>query len=99
GRTVVFELNDLSQVVPPASALGPDDRFLGPVFDESGIRFFLVFNRELKLFHYILDETVPVPDELFSSQFADRILIARRTGFAFYNEHRLNRKILIGVFE
>jgi hypothetical protein len=98
-RSVVFELNDLSKAVPPASALGPDDRYLGPVFDESGIRFFLIFNKELKLFHYVLDETAEVPDELFPSQFTNRILIARRTGFAFYDEHRFNRKILIGVFE
>ena len=99
GTSVVFELNDLSKVAPPASALGPHDRYLGPVYDESGIRFFLVFNHELKLFHYVLDETAPVPDELFPSQYTNRILIARRTGFAFYNEHRLRRKILIGVFE
>jgi hypothetical protein len=98
-RSVVFELNDLSKAAPPASALGPHDRYLGPVSDESGIRFFLVFNSELKLFHYILDETVPVADELFPSQMTNRILIARRTGFAFYDEHRLKRKILIGVFE
>lgn len=99
GKSVVFELNDLSRISPPASALGPDDRFFGPVFDESGIRFFLVFNKELKVFHYVLDETVPVADELVPSQITNRILIARRTGYAFYNEHRLNRKILIGVFE
>jgi hypothetical protein len=85
--------------VPPASALGPNERYLGPVSDESGIRFFLVFNSELKLFHYILDETVPVADELFPAHATNRILIARRTGFAFYDEHRLKRKILIGVFE
>jgi hypothetical protein len=29
----------------------------------------------------------------------DRILIGRRTGFAFYRDQKLNRKILIGVFE
>ena len=28
-----------------------------------------------------------------------RILIGKRTGFAFYRDHKLNRKILIGVFE
>ncbi len=98
-RTVVFQLNDLSTVVPPKTALGPDDQYLGPVFDESGIRFFLVFNRKLRIFHYLLDETVPVADELFPAQFTNRILIGRRTGYAFYNEHRLKRKILIGVFE
>jgi hypothetical protein len=99
GRSVVFQLNDLSNVVPPKTALGPDDQYLGPVFDESGIRFFLIFNRKLKIFHYVLDETVPVADELFPAHFTNRILIGRRTGFAFYDEHRLKRKILIGVYE
>lgn len=98
-RSVVFQLNDLSNVVPPKTALGPDDQYLGPVFDESGIRFFLIFNRKLNIFHYVLDETVPVADELFPAQFTNRVLIGRRTGFAFYDEHRLKRKILIGVYE
>jgi len=98
-KSVVFELNDLSKLVPPPTALGPDDQYLGPVQDESGIRFFLVFNKRLKLFHYLLDETVTVADELFPSRATNRILIARRTGFAFYDEHRLKRKILIGVHE
>src|SRR5262249_45155848 len=29
----------------------------------------------------------------------DRILIGKRTGFAFYRDHRLNRKIMIGAHE
>jgi hypothetical protein len=98
-RSVLFALNDLSKVVPPPSALGPDDKFIGPVADESGIRFFLIFNKRLKIFHYVLDETAKVADELFPGRLTNRILIARRTGFAFYNDHRLNRRILIGVFE
>lgn len=99
GKSVVFELNDLSKLTPPPTALGPDDQYLGPVQDESGVRFFLVFNKRLKLFHYVLDETIRVADELFPSRQTNRILIGRRTGFAFYDEHRLNRKILIGVHE
>jgi hypothetical protein len=99
GKSVVFALNDLSQVVPPATALDAGDKYLGPVFDESAIRFFLVYNSKLKLFHFILDETVKVADELVASAHADRILIGRRTGFAFYRDHRLDRKILIGAFE
>jgi hypothetical protein len=98
-RSVVFALNDLSKVAPPATALTQDDQFLGPVFDESGIRFFLVFNKRLKIFQYVLDETVKVADELFPSRLTNRILIGRRTGFAFYNDHRADRRILIGVFE
>jgi hypothetical protein len=99
GKSVIFALNDLSKAAPPKSALGPDDQYLGPVFDESGIRFFLVFNKRLKIFHYVLDETIKITDELFPAHFTNRILIGRRTGFAFYNDHRLDRRILIGVFE
>jgi len=99
GKSVVFALNDLSEVKPPPSILGPDEQFLGPVFDESAIRFFLVYNSRLKIFHYILDETSKVADDFFAAARADRILIGRRTGFAFYRDHRLNRKILIGAFE
>ena len=99
GKNVVFALNDLSQVKPPAGALGRDEKFIGPIFDESGIRFFLVYNSKLKVFHYILDETVKVADEFFPSQRSDRILIGKRTGFAFYHDHFLDRKILVGVYE
>src|SRR5262249_22100272 len=63
-KSVVFQLNDLSQVQPPATAIGANEKYIGPIFDESGIRFFLVYNSKLKVFHYILDETVKVADEL-----------------------------------
>lgn len=98
-RSVLFELNDLSAVRPPEGALDPDERFIGPVFDESGIRFFLVYNSKHQLFHYILDETVPVPDQFNRIKSTDRILLGTRTGFAFYRDLKRERKILIGVYE
>ena len=98
-KSVVFTLNDLSKVKPPANALGPNERFVGPIFDESGIRFFLVYNSSLKIFHFILDETVVVADNFVPSRPTNRITIGKRTGFAFYWDPRLDRKILIGVFE
>lgn len=98
-KAVAFELNDLSHVNPPPDAVGPDETYIGPIFDESAIRFFLVFNPKLKLFHYILDETIEVADQFFAIAATDRIVIGKRTGFAFYRDHKLNRKILIGVFE
>jgi len=98
-KSVVFALNDLSQVKPPAAALAPGDQFIGPVFDESALRFFLVFNSKLKLFHYILDETVKPADEFVPAPVGDgRILIGKRTGFAVYRDQRRDRKILIGVY-
>jgi len=98
-RSVLFELNDLSAVRPPEGLLDPDERFIGPVFDESGTRFFLVYNSKLQLFHYILDETVPVTDSLNRIKSTDRILLGTRTGFAYYRDLKRERKILIGVYE
>jgi hypothetical protein len=98
-KSVVFELNDLSNVKPPAGAIGSDETYIGPVFDESAIRFFLVFNKNRKVFHYILDETIGVSEQFVAVPDVDRILIGKRTGFAFYRDHKLERKILIGVFE
>src|SRR5262245_16756197 len=98
-KSVVFELNDLSQVKPPPGAFGPDETFIGPIFDESAIRFYLIFNKKLKLFHYVLDETTDVvADQFVALGDTDRILLGKRTGFAFYRDHKLDRKILIGVF-
>jgi len=99
GKSVDFELNDLSGVKPPDGFLTADERYIGPVFDESGIRFFLVYNGKLKLFHYVLDETVRVADHFFPANATDRILVGKRTGFAFYRDRHGDRKILVGVFE
>jgi hypothetical protein len=99
GTSVLFALNDVSRIKPPLGAIGPDERLIGPVFDESAVRFFLVYNAKAKVFHYILDETAPMSDSLAPSTRSDRILIGKRTGFAYYRDHRLDRKILIGVFE
>ena len=97
GKSVVFALNDLSQAKPPAALLHPDETFIGPVFDESGIRFFLVFNSQLKVFHYLLDETGKVADDFVPTKETDRIVIGKRTGFAFYQLD--GRKVLIGANE
>lgn len=95
GKSVTFALNDLSAVKPPPGLLRADERYIGPVFDESAIRFFLVFNSRLRIFHYILDETQGVADQLFAPEPDIPIRIGKRTGFAFYNYE--NRNILVGV--
>lgn len=94
GRAVTFVLNDLSEVKPPQGLLRPDERFLGPIFDESAVRFFLVFNSRLKVFHYLLDETAAPADDWEPN---GPILTGKRTGFAFYQDGE--RKVLVGVNE
>jgi hypothetical protein len=95
GKSVSFALNDLSKVRPPAGYLTEHEQFLGPVFDESGIRFFFVFNTRLKVFHFLLDETEAVADEFVPARTLSQTVIGKRTGFALYLWDK--RKILIGV--
>ena len=97
GKRVQFVLNDLSGVKPPVEAVAKGESYLGPVFDESGIRFFLLFNPEEKIFLYVLDETVPVAEQFNVAASADRISVGIRTGFAFYADRFAKRKILVGV--
>ena len=99
GRKVLFKLNDLSGVKPPANVIGKQETYIGPVADESGIRFFLVFNKEMKVFHFILDETVPVADQFNPIKTAKGVSIGIRTGFAFYDDRFAPRKILVGVHQ
>lgn len=99
GRSVLFALNDLSGVKPPKDAVRPGEIYIGPVFDESGIRFFLVFNPELKIFLYLLDETVPVADQFNASAKSRRLKIGIRTGFVFFDDLHAKRKILVAVHQ
>lgn len=97
GRSTTFELNDLQSMKPPKEIVGPDETFLGPMMDESGFKLYLMYNRKHKLFHYVLNEAEPLPDLFAPMQESPRITIGRRSGFAFYQDRVLNRKILIGV--
>ena len=97
GTSVIFELNDLSDVRPPRAAMADGDRFIGPVFDESGIRFFLLFNDRFNRFSFILDETSGRSEELVPLSSAPRVLVGRRTGFAYYSDAP-GRLILMAVY-
>ena len=98
GKSVVFELNDLTDVRPPEGIVRKGEQYLGPVFDESGIRFFLIFDKPAKKFRYVLDETVPLADELVSGKGLKSTVIGWRTGFAFLKEGKPERKLLIGIY-
>jgi hypothetical protein len=98
-KSVEFALNDLSGVRPQENQLAPGERFVGPIFDESGVRFLLVFNDRLKTFLYVVDSSVPLPEETFSAREKSHIAIGRRSGFAYFRDLKLPRQILIGVYE
>lgn len=98
-KTVIFNLNDLSKVTPPKSKIRNNEEYIGPVFDESGIQLYLVYNKNIKQFHYILNDNQTIPDALVASASNKNIFIGTRTGFAFYKDQYKNRLILIGVYD
>ena len=98
GISVEFQLNDLSDVVPPKARVAPQEDYLGPVFDESGVEFYFLFDRTLRQFRFVLNETGTQSDILVPySQDTPVILVGMRTGFVFFDDRRQDRRLLIGV--
>lgn len=95
GKTVIFELNDVGVNPPTKAILLNDEIFVGPSFDESGLKFFLIFNNTTKHLYWILNEENFVPESF--SKYNGSILFGNRTEYAFYEDERNNRKILVGA--
>ncbi len=99
GKSTLFALNDLGDVAPPPDQVAAGEEYLGPVFDESGVQFYLLFHRADKRFMFVLNEAAPKTEELMPYSDGDpSILIGMRTGFAFYQDRYQDRKILVGVY-
>lgn len=97
GKSVDFELNDTTALRPPLGSLTRDEVYIGTIFDESAIGFLLVFNKVRKVFHYVLNETIPINDQLMATEVSPALSIGRRTGFAFYRD-RHGRNMLVGAY-
>ena len=97
GRTVFFNLNQVEQRMPAGIRLTRDEVFVGQSFDESGVRFLLVFDRRMKHLFWVLNDEGDAPEPL--TPLTRDIYIGGRTGFAFYSDTENARKILIGVSE
>lgn len=97
GKTVDFEIPDLTNVKPAPGMMRVDETYLGPIWDESGVQFFLLFNKSAKTFLYLLNDT-PKMDQYAPSHFSPDVSIGMRTSFAFYKDKMADRQILIGAF-
>lgn len=95
GKTVTFHLYDPGLNGPPAGQIGKDEVFVGPVIDEAGFDFHLMFNKNWKNLFLTLDERRGLPDVF--TNVGDQLVIAERSRFAFYEDQELRRRILIGV--
>ncbi|PIT98287.1 MAG: hypothetical protein COT71_01545 [Candidatus Andersenbacteria bacterium CG10_big_fil_rev_8_21_14_0_10_54_11] len=97
GKTVVFHLNNIPQTLPEDLGLRENERFLFRTFDESGFQFAVVYDTAAKQFRFLLDETAPIPDTLIAFANRELLLAGRRSGFVFYQDPIVPRKVLIAI--
>ena len=94
-REVTFKLFQPSLNKPKKANLLPAEIYVGPSFDESGLQFYLIFNKESQSLYWLLNEDVFVPEAFL--EIKDDILLGDRTEFVFYADSLNTRKLLIGV--
>ncbi|MBU2259611.1 hypothetical protein KKC44_03305 [Patescibacteria group bacterium] len=94
-KTVTFLLHNVSQTEPVDMRMHEGEIFVVRTFDESGFQLVLLFDETQSRFRFVLDESAPLPDLL--QPYGKDIYVGRRSGFAFYDEPGMGRKILFGV--
>lgn len=95
GKSVLFRMF-VDRPHPPAKArLMADEMPVGPSFDESGLRFYLLYNTSEHALYWILNEDGFVPEDF--NVVDTLLLMGQRTGFVFYADTANKRKILVGV--
>ncbi len=95
GKKVVFMLNNLEQRMPESVLLRKDEKFLMHTCDESGLRFYLLFNEKTNDFLYILDEENDLAEDFFNLN--EKFVFGKRTQFVFYDDVKYRRKVLVAV--
>ena len=84
----------MPQVLPDGLKLLPKERFVGRSFDESGLRFVLLYDTGTKTFLWLLDEDT---FRLKLTPLTASLGIDPRTFFIFHEEPDLGRRVLAGV--
>jgi hypothetical protein len=92
-KKVRFRLQQIPQTPPQQFQPGADEVFIQRTQDESGCRFFLMFDQRANCFFWVLNEEETVPDSFHS--LAPDIVAGRRTGFIFWQQP--GRKVLAAV--
>ncbi len=82
-------------IAPKKLRLLPEEEFVGQIHDESGIKFFLIYNNKTYSFYNVVNEEEVT--ERFESLPGDH-LRGKRTDFLYYHDIAYARKILAGVY-
>lgn len=101
GKTVWFKLPKAETDKPASLNLIPDEEFVTKVRDESGTRFWLVFNKKTNSFYFLVNTDFPMMEAIEQVKGGKgedtKIKIGQKTNFAYYIDAEHGRKILFGV--
>lgn len=95
GKTVRFKPYIDELKTPEKAILAEEEYYVGPVFDESGIRFYLVYDSTLSFLFIMLNEDRIVPETFKALN--PHLYVGERTGFVFYKDEEMKRMLLVGV--
>ena len=95
GKKVIFNLYDPGLVPPAQFQMGDSEVYVGPVVDEAGFEFYLMFHEKRSHLFLILNETIGLTDVF--NKIDGGIVMGERSRFAFYDDEKLKRKIFIGA--
>lgn len=94
-RTVPFKVIAPPPEAPPEESQLASERFICQILDESGTRFYLLFNEETDAYYIVLNEQLPVLEDMVAID--ERLCIGQRTGFVYFQDPDLARNLLVGV--
>jgi len=95
GKSVTFHLIDPGLDPPAPDRIHPDEEYVGTSFDESGLRFHLLFNRRIERMYWMLADEEFFPEVL--ALVSENLVLGERTRFVFYADRAFRRRILVGV--
>lgn len=97
GRTIRVLIHDARQELAGPRPLAAGELYVGPVFDESGVRMHLLFDEVENAFFFVLNGDTPPAETYSAYPGSGHVEIGDRTAYAFYRDTARNRRILIGV--
>jgi hypothetical protein len=98
GRTISASLYDLTPDMESFRLASDSEDYIGPIYDDSAVKFDLIYHRKANVFLYLLNERSTAFESFRSMGGTSNIIIGSRTGFAYFVEPD-GRKILVGLLK